>query len=58
MNDFIQNILNSSAFFSEDTSTPIQAKYTPGNSHLLIVTGENATGKSFLRRVFSSMRIS
>lgn len=35
-------------FFAEGV---VKCNYTPGSSKLVLVTGENATGKSFLRRV-------
>lgn len=33
---------------------PIDAKFDIGNEKLVIVTGENATGKSFIRRIYQS----
>lgn len=46
---FFQDVL-ALRFFSEGVMT---CTYEPGDSKLVLVTGENATGKSFLRRVIA-----
>lgn len=45
--EFLEDVLKL-RFFSEGVMT---CAYEPGDSKLVLVTGENATGKSFLRRV-------
>lgn len=35
-------------------SDVLKCCYTPGKSDLLVITGENATGKSFIRRILSA----
>ncbi len=47
---FFQDVL-ALRFFSEGVMT---CAYEPGDSKLVLVTGENATGKSFLRRVIGA----
>src|SRR5579883_864579 len=49
--NFFKDILDLRFFTMKDA---IRCSYEPGESKLVVVTGENATGKSFLRRVIHS----
>lgn len=40
---------------SEDESGPVQATFDPGHERFVLITGENATGKSFLRKLYHSV---
>jgi len=51
-NIFIEDLLARAPYFA-GPEAPIQTHFTPG-SKLLVVTGENTTGKSFFRRVLCS----
>ena len=46
----IQDLISNSPCFGKDL---IDANFQPGNQQLLIITGENATGKSFVRRLIN-----
>lgn len=56
---FLRDVLNLTYFYPADDAktaekAPIIYRYEPGKSKLILITGENATGKSFLRRVLAS----
>lgn len=44
-----QSLLSELSYFEEDG--PIKANFTEGHEKILIITGENASGKSFIRRL-------
>jgi hypothetical protein len=39
----------------DDLEAPITAKFDPGNTQLVLITGENATGKSLFRKMYYSI---
>jgi energy-coupling factor transporter ATP-binding protein EcfA2 len=49
----IDNILDLT-YFGDGKEYPIKTAYEPGEGMLLVVTGENASGKSFFARLFSA----
>jgi len=55
MNPVLKSTLEKSVLLGlEPTAKPVKCQYHDGNKHLLVVTGENATGKSIVRRALSS----
>ena len=52
LTSLIEEVLDSSFFSPEEGLIPVL--HEPGDSRLLVVTGENASGKSFFARVFEA----
>ena len=44
-----------SPYFSSDTAASLHVSYQPGDSRLLVLTGDNATGKSFFLRLYQAL---
>lgn len=49
-----ESMLSRLSYFkiNEEEQGPIEAKFDAGNTKLVLITGENATGKSFVRRLY------
>jgi hypothetical protein len=54
MNPVLRSALERSVLVGlEPTGKPVKCNYHPGDERLLVVTGENATGKSLVRRALT-----
>jgi ABC-type transport system involved in cytochrome c biogenesis ATPase subunit len=52
-----ESMLSQLSYFkiNEEEQGPIEAKFDVGNHKLVLITGENATGKSFVRRLYCGL---
>jgi energy-coupling factor transporter ATP-binding protein EcfA2 len=54
MNQILRSVLARSVLVGlEPTTKPVKCHYYPGDERLLVVTGENASGKSLVRRALT-----
>lgn len=56
LKSLVQQCLDTDYFKpNEEGVTPIPFVHVPGNSRLVVVVGDNASGKSFFRRIFEAV---
>lgn len=53
MGSVVKDLLET-VLLGEDDESPIKCRYEPGQGNLLLITGDNASGKSLVSRLFAS----
>ncbi|MFW6220000.1 MAG: hypothetical protein ACOC33_04095 [bacterium] len=51
LSNLTKSMIDELSYFND----PIQVKFDVGNENLVLITGDNATGKSFVRRLYQSV---